>query len=124
MTLSVALRYLRPILVAVPAFAGVGSYFASAIDENPEKPAAPAVAAADKPAGRLIRVPLPIGENDNTDTQVKRAIQRALADLPKTAERPVLVLEVLASQGAVWREHRLWASVGTCAIFPAESWQA
>lgn len=49
------------------------------------------------PAGRLIRVALPLG--DNSDAEVKRAIQRALSELPKGAERPVLVLEFLPEKG-------------------------
>jgi membrane-bound ClpP family serine protease len=46
-----------------------------------------------QPAGRLVRVALPISDSGTSETQIKRAIGRAIAELPKGAERPVLVLE-------------------------------
>ena len=46
---------------------------------------------SNQPVGRLIRVPLPL--KGNADTHVISIIQRALADLPKSKERPILVLE-------------------------------
>lgn len=49
------------------------------------------VPAAPKASGRLIRVPLPLV--GNADTQVIAAVRRALADLPRGGERPTLVLE-------------------------------
>jgi membrane-bound ClpP family serine protease len=54
-------------------------------------------AAADNPApaarqvGRLVRVPLPI--TGNADTQVKRAAQKALSEMRPDGARPVLVFE-------------------------------
>ena len=39
-------------------------------------------------AGRLIRVPLPIA--GSADTQVKRAVQKALAEMPQGGPRPTL----------------------------------
>ncbi len=60
---------------------------------NPE-PAAPAArekAPPSKEVGRLIRVPLPI--TGNADTQVKRAVQKTLAELKPADSRPVLVFE-------------------------------
>ncbi|MEX0978832.1 MAG: NfeD family protein, partial [Pirellulales bacterium] len=41
--------------------------------------------------GRLVRVPLPI--TGNADTHVIAAVQKALSEMPASAERPVLVLE-------------------------------
>lgn len=61
---------------------------------------APPKAEAEKrqsPAGRLIRIALPLGEN--SDAEIKRAIQRAVSELPKGADRPVLVLEFLPEKG-------------------------
>lgn len=49
--------------------------------------------------GRLIRVALPFSEAANTDAQAKRAIGRALAEFPKSGERPTLVLEFAADKG-------------------------
>ncbi len=68
---------------------------APAAAEAPAPKAAPAAAEPpvkeSHPAGRLIRVPLPI--TGSVDSQVKRAVERALAELPKAAGRPVLVFE-------------------------------
>jgi membrane-bound ClpP family serine protease len=50
-------------------------------------------------AGRLIRVSLPLSEATNSDARVKRAIGRALAELPKGDQRPTLVLEFTAEKG-------------------------
>ncbi len=51
--------------------------------------------AADAPpngnVGRLVRVPLPV--IGNADTQVKRTVQKALSELPAGDDRPVIVLE-------------------------------
>ncbi len=61
-----------------------------------EQPPAPEQA-ADKSAtavGRLIRVPLPIV--GNADTQVIAAVRKALAELPTGETRPTLVLEFSA----------------------------
>src|SRR5260221_11000624 len=60
------------------------------------QPAEPKPAAAPVQMGRLIRVPLPIA--GNADTQVKQAIQKALADLPVKGTRPVLVFEFSSAQ--------------------------
>ena len=63
------------------------------VPANPE-PAAPAArekAPPSKEVGRLIRVPLPI--TGNADTQVKRAVQKTLAELKPADSRPVLVFE-------------------------------
>jgi len=62
--------------------------------EQPE-PAAPAPLAR-KPGG-LVRVPLPIV--GNADTQVIAAARRAISEMPPGAERPVLVLEFSSSTG-------------------------
>ena len=68
---------------------------------EPEPPAAvehPAAGGAkeSRPAGRLIRVPLPI--TGSVDSQVKRAVERALAELPRAGGRPVLVFEFYPAQ--------------------------
>ncbi|MGD9720883.1 MAG: NfeD family protein [Pirellulales bacterium] len=52
---------------------------------------APAAAAAAQQVGRLIHIPLPI--TGNADTQVKRAVQKALGELHAARSRPVLVFE-------------------------------
>ncbi len=58
----------------------------------PDEPQAPAAAIpAPRQTGRLIRVPLPIA--GNADTQVKRSIGKALAEMAKGKARPVLVFE-------------------------------
>ena len=49
-----------------------------------------------RPAGRLIRVSLPI--TGTVDAQVKRAVERAIVELPREAGRPVLVFELLPSR--------------------------
>lgn len=53
-------------------------------------------AAAARHVGRLVRVPLPI--TGNADTQVKRAVQKALAEMPPSDARPVLVFEFSSPQ--------------------------
>src|SRR5262245_48356332 len=53
-------------------------------------------APAPAQAGRLIRVPLPLA--GNADTQVKRAVQKSLAELPRGDGRPVLVFEFSSPQ--------------------------
>ena len=56
-----------------------------------------AAAGAENPrVGRLIRVPLPI--TGSVDSQVKRAVERALTELPKGGGRPVLVFEFYPAQ--------------------------
>jgi len=62
---------------------------------TPDAAEEPAQAAAPAKAGRLIRVPLPIV--GNADTQVIAAARKAIADLPPGEERPVLVLEFSSS---------------------------
>jgi membrane-bound ClpP family serine protease len=74
---------------------GGRSAWADAEQEAEVKAAEPAGAAPKPRAGRLIRVPLPI--TGNADMQVISAARRALADMPKSEERPVLVLEFSAS---------------------------
>lgn len=71
---------------------------AKAPDLRAKDPAAKPEDAAAQPeepphlrAGRLIRVPLPI--TGNVDTQVRRSIERAITDLRASDQRPVLVLE-------------------------------
>ncbi|HTU25522.1 MAG TPA: hypothetical protein VMF30_09000, partial [Pirellulales bacterium] len=46
-----------------------------------------------RPAGRLIRISLPI--TGSVDAQVKRAVERAIVELPREAGRPVVVFELL-----------------------------
>jgi membrane-bound serine protease (ClpP class) len=55
------------------------------------KPAEPVIQ-----AGRLIRVPLPI--TGSADTQVKRAVQKALSEMPPGESRPVLVFDFASTQ--------------------------
>ena len=51
-----------------------------------------------RPVGRLVRIPLPI--TGNADAQVTRAVQKALAEMRGSKERPVLVFEFLAPANA------------------------
>ncbi len=61
------------------------------------KPAeAPQFPEAAKPMGRLIRIPLPI--TGAADTQVKRAVQKVLAEMPAGGPRGVLVLDFSGTQ--------------------------
>jgi membrane-bound ClpP family serine protease len=53
-------------------------------------------AAGDLRAGRLIRVPLPI--TGNVDTQVRRSVERAIHELRGAPQRPILVLEFIPRQ--------------------------
>ena len=65
---------------------------ASAVDANADlKPAEPA-----EQAGRLIRVPLPIA--GSADTQVTRAVVKALAAMPTGGNRGVLVFDFASTQ--------------------------
>lgn len=75
--------------------------------EAPAEPAQPADAPAEpveaapaeapaKQVGRLIHVPLPI--TGVVDTQVKRTVQRALAEMAATKARPTLVFEFSSKQ--------------------------
>jgi membrane-bound ClpP family serine protease len=62
----------------------------------PQAPEAPAEADAERRAaarevGRLVRIPLPV--TGNADTQVKRAVQKALSEMAPGDARPVLVFE-------------------------------
>jgi membrane-bound serine protease (ClpP class) len=64
----------------------------------PAADAEPAAAQTDepkpvRPAGRLIRVSLPI--TGTVDAQVKRAVERAIVELPREAGRPVVVFELV-----------------------------
>ena len=97
----VALRRPGIFNYVMPAFLlGWVALAIGAAEPDVEQPVAEAPAVNAKPAvGRLIRVPLPIGENDNVDSQVKRAIQRALSEFPKDAQRPVIVLEFAPAKG-------------------------
>lgn len=52
--------------------------------------------AADRPAGRLLRVPLPL--TGTADTQVIRSVKHALEMMPKGGDRPVLVFEFSSPQ--------------------------
>lgn len=61
--------------------------------EDAEQPAA---AAPAQSAGRLIRIPLPIA--GLADKQVKRAVQRALAEMPAGGPRVTLVFEFDSTQ--------------------------
>jgi membrane-bound serine protease (ClpP class) len=75
-------------------------------DESAPRPAAEAEPAAEvgvavqvappRQQARLVRVPLPLA--GNADTQVKRAIQRALAEMPGGDPRPTLVFEFSSLQ--------------------------
>ncbi|MBI3838678.1 MAG: hypothetical protein HY288_12190 [Planctomycetia bacterium] len=58
--------------------------------------AAPKPAEPAGQAGRLIRVPLPIA--GSADTQVIRAVQKALAEMPRGESRPVLVFDFASTQ--------------------------
>ena len=65
---------------------------------RPTPKPSPAAAQADeakpvRPAGRLIRVSLPI--TGTVDAQVKRAVERAIVELPREAGRPVVVFELV-----------------------------
>ena len=97
---SIALSGLRLVFASLPALL-VGWDVSALAQERAPAAEKPAAAPADraKPAGRLVRVSLPIGENDNADAQVKRAIQHALAEMPRSGERPVLVLEFAPAKG-------------------------
>ncbi len=88
---SSPLSCVRFLLTAFPALWIGPGVFALA----QEQPAAETA----KPLGRLVRVPLPIAENERTDSHVKKAIQRALAELPQAEVRPVLVLEFAPAKG-------------------------
>ncbi len=77
-------------------FACLAALLLMAADEAPQSD----ISDAQKPApavkaGRLIRVPLPL--IGNADTQVIAAARKAIADLPSAGERPVLVLEFSSS---------------------------
>lgn len=98
-----ALRGIRLVLSSLPLL--LLGWMATSFGQQPEaeraadeKPVA-VPASSPKPAGKLVRVPLPIDENDNVDSQVKRAVQRAISELPKFGERPVLVLEFAPAKG-------------------------
>jgi membrane-bound ClpP family serine protease len=62
-------------------------------------PEAPQPVEAPKQVGRLIRIPMPI--TGSADTQVKRAVQKALAEMPKGEPRGVLVFEFSGSHNQV-----------------------
>ena len=68
-------------------------------DAVPDANAVPDAAVPALPAkpGRLVRVPLPIV--GNADTQVIAACRRAIADMPPGDDRPVLVLEFSSNDG-------------------------
>ena len=64
-------------------------------DAAPQQPPV-AQPAPPRQQARLVRVPLPLA--GNADTQVKRAIQRALAEMPAGEPRPTLVFEFSSLQ--------------------------
>jgi membrane-bound serine protease (ClpP class) len=64
---------------------------------RPDRPAAkPDDPNPVRPAGRLIRVSLPL--SGAGDAEVKRAVERALVELPRDAGRPVVVFELLPTR--------------------------
>ncbi len=72
-----------------------------AADTPPEPKSEPVTAKTDepkpmRPAGRLIRVSLPI--TGTVDAQVKRAVERAIVELPHEADRPVVVFELVPTR--------------------------
>jgi len=86
---------LLPLAVAGPRAAAD----APSAEPAPGEPAAPAAGEGpEEPAvGRLVRIPLPI--TGTVDTQVKRTVDRRLAELKPQRARPVLVLEFAGRDG-------------------------
>ena len=80
----------------------------------PDAKAEPGAAQADeakpvRPAGRLIRVSLPI--TGTVDAQVKRAVERAIVELPREAGRPVVVFELVPTHSKYRRRDRVWSGL-------------
>jgi membrane-bound serine protease (ClpP class) len=81
----------KPADAELPPAAAVGDAAKALPGEDAQK--------ANHPPGRLIRVPLPI--TGSVDSQVERAVERALVELPKGAGRPILVFEFYPTRNKV-----------------------
>lgn len=84
-------------VVAVTAFGLFGAAQFAADNPPPAPAEAPQPALrAERKAGRLIRVPLPL--TGSGDAQVRRAAERAMSRLPAGGGRPVLIFELAPAQ--------------------------